>query len=245
MSNPNADHLGQYIFSEFLEDPLAAAQTSTRSSSEEKDVTTPAQDRRKAQNRAAQRAFRERKERRVKELEQKLTDLQAQSMTLHADNERLKRELAKVATENEILRATSSTGEAINDDTNNRSNHNSPIDDDSNKAASSSTTAIINGPKGWAALDVRKQYAADYKTGNLPHRVVLSAENGERLLDTKATWDLIQNHPLFQKGLVDIGDVCERLKPFTKCDGQGPVFEEGRVRKVIEESVACGNDELI
>jgi regulator of replication initiation timing len=233
--------LGQYIFSEFIEDPLAIAQRSTRSSSEEKDVITPAQSRRKAQNRAAQRAFRERKERRVRELEQKLTDLQAQSMTLHADNERLKRELAKVATENEILRATSSSGENnINDD-------NSPRGDgDVEKEKSSSTsTSTINGPKQFFALDVRKRYAADFKTGNLPHRIVLSAETGERLLDTKATWDLIQSHPLFQKGLVDIGDVCERLKRITKCDGQGPAFEEGRVRKIIEESVACGNDELI
>lgn len=161
-------------------------------------------------------------------------------MTLHADNERLKRELAKVATENEILRATSSSGENINDD-------NSPRGDGDveKEKASSTSTSTINGPKKFFALDVRKKYAADFKTGNLPHRIVLSAETGERLLDTKATWDLIQSHPLFQKGLVDIGDVCERLKRITKCDGQGPAFEEGRVRKIIEESVACGNDELI
>jgi hypothetical protein len=157
-------------------------------------------------------------------------------MTLHADNERLKQELAKVATENEILRATSSSGENINDG-------NSPKGDEEDKEKSSSTT--INGPKKWVSLDVRKTYAADFKTGNLPHRIVLSAETGDRLLDTKATWDLIQSHPLFQKGLVDIGDVFERLKRITKCDGQGPAFEEGRVRKIIEESVACGNDELI
>lgn len=158
-------------------------------------------------------------------------------MTLHADNERLKRELAKVATENEILRATSSNAENI-------SNRNSPqADGDESKEKVS--TAAINGPKKWVALDIRKKYAADFKTGDLPHRIVLSAETGDRLLDTKATWDLIQSHPLFQKGLVDIGDVCERLKRITKCDGQGPAFEEGRVRKIIEESVACGNDELI
>ncbi|EEA20677.1 AP-1-like transcription factor [Talaromyces marneffei ATCC 18224] len=238
---PGDDPLGQYIFSEFIEDPLAVTQRSTRSSSEEKDAITPAQSRRKAQNRAAQRAFRERKERRVRELEQKLTDLQAQSMTLHADNERLKRELAKVATENEILRATSSSGENISAGSSPRGD-----EEDKEKASSStSTSTTINGPKKWVSLDVRKKYVADFKTGNLPHRIVLSAETGEKLLDTKATWDLIQSHPLFQKGLVDIGDVCERLKTITKCDGQGPAFEEGRVKKIIEESVACGNDELI
>ena len=96
-----------------------------------------------------------------------------------------------------------------------------------------------------ASPDLRKQYAGDLQTGNLPHRIGLSTETGKRLLDTKATWDLIQSHLLFQKGLVDIGDVYERLKRITKYDGHGPVFEEGRVRKIIEESVACGNDELI
>lgn len=192
---------------------------------------------------SSQRAFRERKERRVRDLEQKLTDLQAQSMTLHADNERLKRELAKVATENEILRATSAT-------TPTNTSHGDYAGSEEDEASTGKRTTsapppTINGPKKFPSLDVRKNYANILKTGALPHRIVLSAETGDRLLDARATWDFIQNHPLFKQGLVDIGDVCERLKTFTKCDGQGPVFEEGRVRKVIEESVASGNDELI
>jgi AP-1-like transcription factor len=65
------------------------------------------------------------------------------------------------------------------------------------------------------------------------------------LLAAGATWDLIQSHELFKRGLVDVGDVCERLKRVAKCDGQGPVFEEGDVRRAIEESVAGGSDELI
>lgn len=56
----------------------------------------------------SQRAFRERKERHVKELESKLTDLEHASASLTDENERLKRALAKMTTENEILRVTSS-----------------------------------------------------------------------------------------------------------------------------------------
>ena len=56
---------------------------------------------------------------------------------------------------------------------------------------------------------------------------------------------MIQAHEMYKRGLVDVGDVCERLKNCAKCDGQGPVFEEGDVRRVIEESVAGGSDELI
>lgn len=74
--------------------------------------------------------------------------------------------------------------------------------------------------------------------------MVLS-ENGERLLAAGATWDYIIKHPLFVKGMVDVGDVSERLKKAAKCDGQGPVFEERAILEAIEMSVASGSDELL
>lgn len=75
----------------------------------------------------------------------------------------------------------------------------------------------------------------------------LDDATGEPLLGAGATWDYIQQHELFRKGLVDVGDVCERLKAFARCDGQGgPVFQESDVRKAIAESSnAGGRDELI
>lgn len=176
----------------------------------------------------------------MRELEKKLTDLQAQSMTLHADNERLKRELAKIVTENEILRATgisSMTGSGDGDD--GRQSSSSPrqgeLDEENTHTA----------PPKFQPKDGRKFMADAHKTGSLPHRIMRSSDSGERLLNARAAWDLIQAHPLYAQGLIDIGDVCERLKSATRCDGQGPVFEEGRVRAAIEESAACGNDELI
>ncbi len=66
------------------------------------------------------------------------------------------------------------------------------------------------------------------------------------MLGSGATWDYIQAHELFRKGLVDVGDVCERLKKQARCDGQGPIFLESEVRQAIAESaVAGGRDELI
>lgn len=165
-------------------------------------------------------------------------------MVLHADNERLKRELARVATENEILRATSG-GDGLDEGGQSQQGSRNGSSQSRNPDQETDRAATINGPKKWISIDVRKKYAADYKSGSLPHRIILSAETGERLLDTRATWDLIQSHPSFQRGLVDIGDVFERLKLSAKCDGQGPAFEEGKVRQIIEESVASGNDELI
>lgn len=67
-----------------------------------------------------------------------------------------------------------------------------------------------------------------------------------RHLDASATWDLLQQHPLFLKGAIDLGDVCDRLKKLAKCEGSsGPVFDEREVRRVIEEVARAPSDELI
>jgi hypothetical protein len=34
---------------------------------------------------------------------------------------------------------------------------------------------------------------------------------------------------LFERGQLDIGDVTERLKGMSQCDGQGPAFKESQV----------------
>lgn len=82
-------------------------------------------------------------------------------------------------------------------------------------------------------------------TNKTPSHRIVESESGERLLAAGATWDLIINHPSFKKGLVDVGDVSERLKSKARCDGQGPVFEESAVLQAIDESVASGSDELL
>ncbi|KIW92392.1 uncharacterized protein Z519_07376 [Cladophialophora bantiana CBS 173.52] len=214
--------------------------TVARSSSEEKDTLTPQQSRRKAQNRAAQRAFRERKEKHVKDLEAKLTSLQHQSVTLNGENERLRRELAKIATENEILRATS--GAASNGPTPFLEEPDEligplgyvPTDRHSKDRSPASSSG--------SSFDISSKYA---HFGTL-RTITVDNDTGEPLLGAGATWDYIQAHELFRKGLVDVGDVCERLKKMARCDGQGPIFLESDVRLAIAESaVAGGRDELI
>jgi AP-1-like factor len=181
---------------------------------------------------SSQRAFRERKERHVRDLEQKLNELEQASNSLHADNERLKQQLAKVATENEILRATSQSRVGA-----------PPGGQRDGEQEPSATTA----PMRFSPTDFYDSVLSGHGDihRNPVHRVVVNKETGERLLDAGATWDYIQHHELFKRGLVDIAAVSDRLKPHAQCDGQGPVFEEGRIRKILEESVAAGSDELI
>ncbi|KAI4789640.1 hypothetical protein E4T44_13246 [Aureobasidium sp. EXF-8845] len=75
------------------------------SAAAEKESLTPAQRRRKAQNLAAQRAFRNRKRRREEELETQLSALQMRTDFLESDNERLERELLLAQDENRMLRS--------------------------------------------------------------------------------------------------------------------------------------------
>ncbi|KAK7748393.1 AP-1-like transcription factor [Diatrype stigma] len=197
----------------------------TGSNSDDDDLT-PAQSRRKAQNRAAQRAFRERKERHVKDLEAKLASLEAAQNQTASENEKLKRDLQKISTENEILRATS-----------NMQGH-------SGSLSPPGGVPTTTGPMQYNPTDFYSDLLANHANKTPSHRIVES-DSGERLLAAGATWDLIINHELFKRGMVDVADVSERLKPQAKCDGQGPVFEERAVRLAIEQSIASGSDELL
>ncbi|KAJ6079114.1 hypothetical protein N7467_008867 [Penicillium canescens] len=212
------------------DEPQFADPSMGRSSSEE-NQSVPAQSKRKAQNRAAQRAFRERKERHVRDLEDKVNKLEQASDTLQADNERLKRELARYTTENEILRATSHHPNRGNGSGN----------------ANECPEPVVTGPMKYSPTDFSATLQPDGKAAAPApqHRILVCPTTGENLLDTRATWDLIQKHDLFKSGQVDIGDVSERLKGMAQCNGQGPAFKEGEVLRAIEASAAMGRDELI
>ncbi|KAK4125056.1 hypothetical protein N657DRAFT_679842 [Parathielavia appendiculata] len=202
------------------------AQSRRQGSNSEEDDLTPAQSRRKAQNRAAQRAFRERKERHVKDLESRLHELEQAKQEAVCENERLKRDLQKVETENEILRATSMATAK------------------SGSPGAAAAAPVITGPMTYSPTDFYSNVLQGHANKSPSHRIVTS-EKGERLLAAGATWEVIINHELFKRGLVDVVQVSERLRPQAKCDGQGPVFEESAILKAIEQSVAENSDELI
>ena len=136
----------------------------------------------------------------------------------------MKRDLQKMSTENEILRATSHIGGP--------------------KHSSLSPEPTTTGPMRFNPTDFYSNVLQNHTDKTPSHRIVTSDE-GERLLAAGATWDFIINHELFKKGLVDVGDVSERLKNCARCDGQGPVFSEQAVQAAIEQSVASGSDDLL
>ncbi|KAL4808884.1 hypothetical protein BDV18DRAFT_91116 [Aspergillus unguis] len=226
----------------------------SRSSSEEKDgrildgglgiggAATPTQSsKRKEQNRAAQRAFRERKERHVRDLEEKVSNLKQESSTLQADNERLQREIARYSTENEILRATSTSNTSRssphpNTSHNSRTARRSDADREENETET--------GPMIYSPTDFYSDLVPKGQLARL-HRVTYCKVTGERLLDAGATWELIQGHEMFKKGVMDLAAVTAKLKGAAQCNGQGPAFRECQVREAIEASVMEGADGLL
>ncbi|KAI2620563.1 hypothetical protein GGR54DRAFT_639596 [Hypoxylon sp. NC1633] len=222
-------------------DPDANRQTASNS---DDDDLTPAQSRRKAQNRAAQRAFRERKERHVKDLEAKLANLEAQQHQTASENEKLKRDLQKISTENEILRATSSVQQAAAAAAQQQNGSAGGGSGGALASGSPGGPTTTTGPMRYNPTDFYSDLLQNHANKTPSHRIVESA-GGERLLAAGATWDYIIGHELFRKGLVDVGDVSLRLKSQAKCDGQGPVFEERDILQAIVESVASGSDELL
>lgn len=196
----------------------------------DEDDLTPAQSRRKAQNRAAQRAFRERKEKHVKDLEAKLAGLEAAQHKSSRENELLRQEMQKMSTENEILRATSNLG-------NGNGNH-------SHSHNSLSPEPTVTGPMTYKPTEFYNNVLEGHVNKEPSHRIVTS-DDGERLLAAGATWDYVISHELFKRGLVNVGDVADHLKTAARCDGQGPVFSERAIIDAIHQSVASGSDDLL
>lgn len=146
--------------------------------------------------------------------------------------------LQRAQTENEILRATaSSSPTAIHPP--------SFVDDPSLLPASrqsKTSPSRVDEPR----FDSTKLANGLLSTATpSPGRPSNPTTGESHLLSASATWDLLQQHPLYLSGAVDIGEVCERLKKMARCDGMGPMFEEEEVRKVIEEVGRSGGDELI
>lgn len=148
--------------------------------------------------------------------------------------------LQRAQTENEILRATAATSP--------KTQHPPGFVDDPSllppARPTRKSTANGQGPlvdsRGLAnGLISSNSSSPSNKSGGSP------GSNRSHLLSASATWDLLQSHPLYLSGAVDIGEVCERLKKMARCDGMGPMFEEEEVRKVIEEVGRSGGDELI
>ena len=123
-------------------------------------------------------------------------------------------------------------------------------DSSQNRASSSPSIPkdLASGPMIYSPSTFNNAFSEHNAAGPddpISHRIRISTKTGERLLATGAAWELIQSHELYRRGVVEIGEVCDRLKEKVLCDGSGPTFAESDVIKAIEDSVGAAGDELI
>lgn len=171
----------------------------------------------------SQRAFRERKERHVKELEAQVAALESARTAAATENETLKASLHRAKTENEILKATTA-----------------PI----SHAYSSSISHT--GPMGYTPRDQSSFYSNVLKghDNKEPSHRIVKDETGGRLLAAAAAWDFIMEDERVKEGRVDVVRVSEYLRNRARCDGMGPVFAEGEILAAIEECTGMDSDTL-
>lgn len=165
----------------------------------------------------------------MKELEHRLKTLEQHASETAAQNDILKQELQKTKLENKLLLHE-----------NNLRGQSPPELGDVAAMSFKPTDHTANPPTAFTT-----PIFGEHPNRGPLHRISTSPKTGERLLGAGAAWDLIVLHPLYEQGLVDIGDISERLKGLARCDGQGPVFEESVILDAIQASSGSGRDELL
>ncbi len=150
----------------------------------------------------------------MRDLEAKLNLLTTTTSSLQSDNERLRLMLQRAQTENEILRVTAASSPTAN----------YPpgfVDDPSllpQNSRLSKRSPALGKESTWESA--RLANGLSPSTASSPSKFGSPSSSEGQLLSASATWDLLQSHPLYLSGAVDIGEVCERLKKMAKCDGE-------------------------
>ncbi|KAL4821425.1 hypothetical protein BDW67DRAFT_150739 [Aspergillus spinulosporus] len=173
--------------------------------------------RRKEQNRLAQKAFRERKEQYIRILERKVNQLREQTQMLEEDNRQLRRDIVTL-----LPRAEPSGQDVL-------------------------ASPLLSQERD--ALDLARGGLADWpahlqlvRVSRCSREKLLNVQNTCELIQT--VWGLIQSHELFEKGIIDIGDVYSRLKEIALSKGDRFNLQEG-VDEILRHNATKNNDFLL
>ncbi|SCV01441.1 LAME_0G16248g1_1 [Lachancea meyersii CBS 8951] len=164
--------------------------------------------RKKAQNRAAQKAFRERKEARLKELETKLSSSERDRQALLKELEDLKKHNLEITTENRLLRSKTESNSAQS------------VRAEPAKYHFPSQREFIRATSGDHSIDSLDELAStSYERG------------GEKLLTLPATWEYL--HELSKNNEFDVYSVMENLRGQEVCHGYGPAYRQDVVDNIV------------
>ncbi|SCU94757.1 LADA_0G10968g1_1 [Lachancea dasiensis] len=169
--------------------------------------------RKKAQNRAAQKAFRERKEAKLKELESKLMTSERDKEALRKEIDDLKQQNMEITTENRLLLRRNNSGSSIGlqKDTPKAPKFHFPSQSEFLESAVESHVAPLE----------------------LPLKSVSYEHAGQRLLTLPATWEYL--HDLSQDEEFDVYYVMQNLKGLEVCHGLGPAYRKSVVDDLVRQ----------
>ncbi|KAK9476385.1 hypothetical protein V1514DRAFT_336992 [Lipomyces japonicus] len=184
-----------------------------------------AQSKRKAQNRAAQKAFRERREKHVKELEQKLEIAIKHTQEIELDNARLKKELQWFQAENHALKQSTSQ---------------------SSQSSQSQSQAVTDKNRLEQLLVFPKFHDSSFapdafanQSAEFAPQYALATDDDESTvyLTPSEVWDRIQTHD--KSDMINIDRVTKHIMPNARCGGNGPIFRIQDVDLAIQLTLAA------
>lgn len=173
------------------------------------DETQDPEEQRKAKNRASQRAFRERKELKVKELEKKLVDKQGEVEELKRKIDGLTKENAILSSENKLLRQSAvSQASKLH-------------------RTGSSVASKVTFPD-------HKFYETVLRSNESPSHTVYQTQTGQTRVGAAAVWKMLVEQSDMDD--YDFEYVTSILKGKTVCDGNGPAFSLTDVQQAIQQA---------
>ncbi|KAI5956544.1 FCR3 [Candida jiufengensis] len=174
---------------------------------------------RKAQNRAAQRAFRERKETKLKELENKLLQSEEERQRLIDQLDIIRKQNISISSENDFLRNNDGSNFLPNSNLNTVNKFDFP----------QSQEEFIDHVMKGTGHDI------DQSKVNTVYN-----KEGKKLLALGAVWDYLQikaEEANLDSNSIDFVEVMNKLKGNEKCHGYGPAYPLDLVNKVIESCI--------
>lgn len=183
----------------------------------DKNIDDETYERRKAQNRAAQRAFRERKEGKLRELTIKLQNAEKEREKLEIQLKQLREKNVKLGMENQILLSGGSSSISI-----------SPVSDNRND------NIMFKFPTKKEFIN-KSVDLSQHDSSNSNILIGQSYEiNDEKLLTISAIWDyLVEFKQLNEDVEINISKIMEELRGKEKCHGFGPAYKLSLVNEII------------
>lgn len=173
----------------------------------------------------SQRAFRQRKEQHVKDLQGKVAVLEASQAKMEAENERLRAIMDRATVENNLLK---SLGSPNSPPQYGRYSDSSPTSSQCESESSGSelhTRAVLMGFKEPCQIECGD------RVGQSSSRRNNFQQKGIEL------WEFIISHRLVEEGLADVSSVAQHLQQLLRLQGNDSDITEAVLTEIIERSV--------